>query len=95
MPRAYSTPDRARYRPSAPHADYLEDGLYELRAKDGRVQYRILYALVNQVAVLVHGFSKEGVIPLIEMQRAQERRRAYVGDPAMHTFEDDIPERKQ
>jgi phage-related protein len=73
----------------------LEDGLYELRAKEGRVQYRILYAFVNQAAVLVHGFSKEGAIPLMEMQRAQERRRAYAANPAVHTYEGDFQERKR
>jgi len=26
-----------------PAADYLQDGIYELRAKQGHVQYRILY----------------------------------------------------
>jgi ribosome-binding protein aMBF1 (putative translation factor) len=26
-----------------PHADYLRDGIYELRAKRGRVNYRVLY----------------------------------------------------
>jgi hypothetical protein len=26
-----------------PHADYLEDGIYELRWRNGTVQYRILY----------------------------------------------------
>lgn len=26
-----------------PHADFLRDGIYELRAKVGRVNYRLLY----------------------------------------------------
>jgi phage-related protein len=30
-----------------PEADYLRDGLYELRARRGRVRYRILYFLAR------------------------------------------------
>ena len=78
-----------------PHADYLEDSIYELRAKEGRVQYRILYALVGQEAVLLHAFSKEGAIPVMELQRAQDRRRAFASNPPAHTYEDDLPEERK
>jgi ribosome-binding protein aMBF1 (putative translation factor) len=44
-----------------PEADYLRDGLYELRARHGRVNYRILYFFHGQqVALLAHGLTKEG-----------------------------------
>lgn len=43
-----------------PHADYLRDGIYELRAKLGTVNYRILYFFHGTMAaVLAHG-AREG-----------------------------------
>jgi hypothetical protein len=48
-----------------PEADYLPDGLYELRARRGHVNYRILYFFHGQqVAILAHGLTKEGEIPI-------------------------------
>src|SRR5580698_9661259 len=47
-----------------PAADYLRDGIYELRAKQGHVQYRILYFFHGrQVAILAHSLTKEGRSP--------------------------------
>ena len=44
-----------------PAADYLRDGIYELRAKKGHVQYRILYFFhERKVAILAHSLTKEG-----------------------------------
>jgi len=38
-----------------PAADFLRDGIYELRAKQGHVQYRILYFFHGRnVTVLAH-----------------------------------------
>ena len=43
-----------------PEADYLRDGIYELRARQGRVNYRILYFFRGQnVVILAHGLTKE------------------------------------
>jgi phage-related protein len=43
-----------------PAADFLRDGIYELRAKHVKVQYRILYFFHGQnVVVLGHAFVKE------------------------------------
>src|SRR4051794_33773657 len=43
-----------------PQADYLRDGIYELRAKRGRVNYRILYFFHGRnVALLTHALTKE------------------------------------
>jgi phage-related protein len=47
-----------------PLADMLRDGIRELRAKKGRVNYRILYFFHGSHCVcLSHGFTKEGEIP--------------------------------
>jgi phage-related protein len=68
-----------------PLAENLGEGLYELRAHVGRVQYRFLYFFDGQTAVvLTHGFTKERKIPTAEVKRAQAMRNAYEADPANH-----------
>jgi len=57
-----------------PHADFLQKGIYELRAKVGHVNYRILYFFHSrQVAILTSGFTKEDKVPSKEIARAVER----------------------
>lgn len=61
-----------------PLSDTLEDGIHELRAKSGRVQYRILYFFYkDRFVVLAAAFSKEGKVPRKEIERAKARRAAY------------------
>ncbi len=73
-----------------PHADFLEDGIYELRARQGKVQFRILYFFEKQLAVLAHGFIKPGKkVPPGEIERANGFRERYKTDPAKHTHEED------
>jgi hypothetical protein len=74
-----------------PEADFLRDGIYELRARLGSVNYRILYFFHGrEVAVLANAITKENEIPLIEINRALNRKRLFVTDPAAHTFIGDI-----
>jgi phage-related protein len=74
-----------------PEADFLQDGIYELRAKSGTVNYRILYFFHGRdVAVLAHAITKENEIPAIEIKRALERKRTFVANPATHTFIGDV-----
>lgn len=81
------------YELRRPHADLLRDGIYELRAKRGRVNYRILYFFHGQnVALLAHGLTKEGRVPRSEMDRALERKKRYEQDPKKHRAEFQIPE---
>lgn len=69
-----------------PTADYLRDKIYELRAKHGRVSYRILYFFHGQnVAILAHALTKEDVVPRGDIERAIARRRQYEEDPKTHT----------
>ncbi len=43
-----------------PHADYLRDGIYELRFRVNTVQYRLLYFFFDQNAACIsHGITKE------------------------------------
>lgn len=70
-----------------PTADYLRDGIHELRFRMGRVQYRLLYFFHGRgVAVLVHGLTKEREVPRFDIERALTRRRAFVTDPERHTY---------
>lgn len=71
-----------------PAADYLTDGIYELRAKHIRVQYRILYFFSGQnVAILAHAITKEEeAVPAIEIERALRRKRLFAENPEAHTY---------
>ncbi|MBZ0151496.1 MAG: type II toxin-antitoxin system RelE/ParE family toxin [Planctomycetes bacterium] len=70
-----------------PTADILRDGIHELRAKHGRVNYRILYFFHGRnVAILAHGITKEAGVPPIEIERAVRRKQAFASDPDRHTY---------
>jgi phage-related protein len=71
-----------------PEADYLDDGIYELRAQRQRNQYRILYFFHGQdVAVLHHALArKTNAVPPQELRRAKERRHAFKKNPDKHTY---------
>ena len=73
-----------------PHADYLRDGIYELRTKLGRVNYRMLYFFHGNVAaVLSHGLVKEARVPPKEIDWARGRMMKFKANPAEHTFEEE------
>lgn len=76
------------YELRRPAADYLTDGIYELRAKHIRVQYRILYFFHGQnVAILAHAITKEEeAIPAIDIQRVLHRKRLFEENPEAHTY---------
>lgn len=74
-----------------PEADILSDGIYELRAKQGKVNYRILYFYHGKnIAILTHALTKEDKIPKNDLTRALQRKAAFEADPEQHTFEEDI-----
>jgi phage-related protein len=105
-----SLPDKVRYKWEArfesleqfgfelrrPICDYLRDDIYELRLRNGTINYRVLYAFVGRnVVLLSHGFSKEGKVPDIEINRAIINRRNYLINPSIHTFKcEDKDEKK-
>ena len=75
-----------------PEADLLRDGIYELRARDGRVNYRILYFFHGQnVAILAHALTKEDKVPKADIDRALRRKAAFESHPAAHSYDEDIP----
>ena len=70
-----------------PLADYMEQGIYELRTRKGRINYRMLYFFHgSHVAILVHAQVKEGEITATDLQRALKRKSAFEEDPDIHTY---------
>jgi phage-related protein len=76
-----------------PEADYLRDGIYELRVSFQHRQYRILYFFHGTVAaVLSHGIVKECAVPAKEIDRAIERKKRFEADPATHSHSEELSE---
>jgi phage-related protein len=71
-----------------PVADYLRDGIYELRAKLSHTQYRILYFFHGRnTVVLIHAMIKAGAaVPNSDMERALRRKGRYERDVEGHTY---------
>ena len=80
------------YELRRPAADYLKDGIYELRAKHRNVQYRLLYFFHGEnVAVIDHGIIKEqSAVPPVDIKRALERKKNFEQNPSQHTFTGEI-----
>jgi hypothetical protein len=71
-----------------PYADYLQDGVYELRPTVGRVHYRVLYCFAGEsVVLLTHGLVKTDRVPPKEIEKALECRKRFAVDPLKHSFE--------
>ena len=69
-----------------PEADYLRDGIYELRATYQGVHYRILYFFSGRaVVVLSHGLTKEQELPRREIDRAISRKEQVEADFKRYT----------
>jgi phage-related protein len=74
-----------------PHADYLRDDIYELRASLEGIHYRMLYFFHGNAAVVVsHGIIKERKVPSKEIDRAMERRKNFLKNPERHKYEEDL-----
>ena len=79
-----------------PVADYLRDGIYELRPSYQGIHYRILYffpkparsqqAGPTKIVVVSHGLAKEADVPDVEINRAVERKEKFERNPNRHTF---------
>jgi len=60
-------------------------GLYELRGRVGKVQYRMLFFYFGQaVTVVSHGFSKESKLPEADIKRALNRKARFEANPGAH-----------
>ncbi len=74
-----------------PEADYLCDGIHELRVRLGSVNYRLLYFFHGQiVSVIAHGLTKEAAVPPSDIKRAIARKAAFTANPTVHTFRGEI-----
>ena len=72
-----------------PEADYLRNGIYELRIGLAGRNYRMLYFFHGQtVAVLAHGVIKEGVVPSGDIDKAITRKTKFETDPKGHTYQE-------
>lgn len=72
-----------------PEADYVQNGVYELRVRFQSVNYRMLYFFYGNVAaVLSHGLTKERELPPRDVARAIERKAKFEADPERHTYKE-------
>jgi phage-related protein len=71
-----------------PECDLLRDDIYELRARLGSTNYRLLYFFHGRgAAILAHGLTKEAEVPDTEIERALERKRRYERAPQIRRYE--------
>ena len=72
-----------------PEADYLRDGIYELRVGLQGMQYRMLYFFHGNVAaVMSHGLVKEQKVPPKDIDLAARRKQRFAHAPQRHTYEE-------
>jgi phage-related protein len=70
-----------------PEADFLRDGIYELRVRHIKVNYRILYFFSGKIAVLYDGLTKEKIVPPKYINRAIAAKESFDKNPTKHTYE--------
>jgi phage-related protein len=72
-----------------PEADFLRDGIYELRVGFGGVNYRMLYFFHGETAAVVsHGCTKLRTVPVREIELAIRRKAKFEKAPKRHTYEE-------
>jgi phage-related protein len=77
------------YELRRPEADFLRDGIYELRVGFQGRHYRLLYFFhKDAAAILSHGLVKEKSVPPVEIRRAIARMSQFEANPVKHTYEE-------
>jgi phage-related protein len=72
-----------------PQADYLRDGIYELRIKRQKINYRILYFFHENQAVISHGIMKQqDKAPEKEIDIAIKNKAKFLANPEKHTYQE-------
>ena len=71
-----------------PEADFLRDGIHELRVGYRQVNYRMLYFFHEGIAIISHGLTKEDVVPDTDIDLAITRKARFTHDPRKHTYEE-------
>lgn len=69
-----------------PEADFLKDGIYELRVSYQGIHYRVLYFFNGKRAVISHGLVKEKRVPSGDIELAVNRKEQFSTDPLAHTY---------
>lgn len=70
-----------------PESDFLRDGIYELRFREGKVQYRILYFFLNKgVIVLSALITKEKKVPPKEIDKCIANKKLIEGNFELYTY---------
>lgn len=71
-----------------PEADFLRDGIYELRWQLQGIQYRLLYFFHGREAVVLsHGIIKQGSeVPVKEIELALKRKIIFEKDPVAYSY---------
>ncbi len=71
-----------------PEADFLRDGIHELRVGLEGTNYRILYFFhKNEAVVISHGITKERAVPPNEIDLAIRRKARFAAKPKKYGFE--------
>jgi phage-related protein len=75
-----------------PAADYLRNDIWELRAKQGNIQYRILYFYHGQnIAIIGHALIKKtSAVPSQDIERIIHRKAQFKQNPELHTYQGEI-----
>jgi phage-related protein len=77
------------YELRRPEADFLRDGIYELRVGLQGVNYRMLYFFHRREAVVVsHGIVKERIVPPREINLAVKRKAQFAANPRAHSHQE-------
>lgn len=72
-----------------PEADYLRDGIYELRVSLQGMQYRMLYFFHGNIAAVVsHGIVKEAQVPPKDIDLAIRRKQRFEQNPKHYAYEE-------
>ena len=72
-----------------PEADFLRDGIYELRVRLRTTNYRMLdFFHVRIAAVLAHGLVKASEVPQRDIELAIRRKLNFELDPDRHTYKE-------
>jgi phage-related protein len=73
-----------------PQADYLRDGIYELRVNRQGINYRILYFFCEKMAIISHGIVKQmSKVPDKEIDIAVKNKAKFLANPEKHTYKEE------
>lgn len=70
-----------------PESDFLRDGIYELRFKHVKVQYRILYFFLNKgIIILSSLITKEKKVPPKEIDKCIANKKLVESNFELYTY---------